>query len=211
MSDLPEGVQWRQFGGRQRLATRGDPVYGEPVDAEGWRVWDTNRSKVGALLETHGDPGFEPDSGLLYLGAATGTTVSHLADMGLLVYAVELSAYAADALLEVSRSRPRLFPIIADARHPARYAGTVEADLSWLIQDVASAEQAQIATANRRFLADDGMSMIFIKARSIDATASPSTVFADVEAELTDTYEITARVSMDTTHEDHRAIIAKVR
>ena len=211
MSDLPFGVQWKRFAGRQRLATQGEPVYGEPVDAEGWRVWDTNRSKVGALLQTYGDPGFDAHSGVLYLGAATGTTVSHLADMGLLVYAVELSAYAADALLEVSRSRPRLFPIIADARQPAQYAGTIESDLTWLIQDVASADQVQIAITNRRFLADDGMAIIFIKARSIDATAPPATVFAAVEEGLTDAYDITARVDIDQTHGDHRAIIGRVR
>jgi len=26
MTDLPEGIQHREFDGRQRLATRGDPV-----------------------------------------------------------------------------------------------------------------------------------------------------------------------------------------
>jgi rRNA 2''-O-methyltransferase fibrillarin (EC 2.1.1.-) len=211
MSDLPEGVRRRRFGDRERLATRGEPVYGEPVDAAGWRVWDINRSKVGALLHTHGDPGFDPTDRVLYLGAATGTTVSHLADMGMVIYAVELSPHVADALLAVSASRPRLFPIIADARQPSRYTGTIEGGLSWLIQDVASAQQVQVAMENRRFLADDGRAIVFIKARSIDATAAPASVFESVEAELRDTYAIIDRVEMDRTHQDHRAIIARVR
>jgi fibrillarin-like pre-rRNA processing protein len=211
MNDLPEGVRRRRFGDRQRLATQGEPVYGEPVDASGWRVWDTNRSKVGALLQTHGDPGFDQGAGVLYLGAATGTTVSHLADMGLCVYAVELSPYSADSLLAVSASRPRLFPIIADARQPAAYSDIVEGELAWLIQDVASAQQVQIAAANRRFLADDGRMLLFIKARSIDATAEPDVVFTAVEAQLAESFEITARVAMDATHRDHRALIGQVR
>jgi len=211
MSDLPEGVERRRFGDRRRLATRGEPVYGEPVDASGWRVWDTNRSKVGALLQTHGDPGFDHASRVLYLGAATGTTVSHLADMGMYVYAVELSPYAADSLLAVTASRPRLFPIIADARQPAAYSDVVEGQLAWMIQDVASAQQVQIAVANRHYLADDGQLLLFIKARSIDATAEPAAVFSAVEAQLADSFEITARVDMDATHRDHRALIGRIR
>jgi rRNA 2''-O-methyltransferase fibrillarin (EC 2.1.1.-) len=211
VSELPRGVRRRRFGERERLATHGEPVYGEPVDAAGWRVWDTNRSKVGAVLQTHGDPGFDPTDRVLYLGAATGTTVSHLADMGMCVYAIEISPYAAESLLAVSATRPRLFPIIADARRPSQYAGMVESDLSWLIQDVASAQQVQIAAENRRFLADDGRALVFIKARSIDATAAPTAVFESVETQLAETFEITHRIAMDRTHRDHRALIARVR
>ncbi len=35
---LPTGVQRRTIGGTERLATRGEPVYGEPTDGE-WRAW----------------------------------------------------------------------------------------------------------------------------------------------------------------------------
>jgi len=127
------------------------------------------------------------------------------------VYAVELSPYAADSLLAVTASRPRLFPIIADARQPAAYSDVVEGQLAWMIQDVASAQQVQIAVANRHYLADDGQLLLFIKARSIDATAEPAAVFSAVEAQLADSFEITARVDMDATHRDHRALIGQIR
>ncbi|MFP3903422.1 MAG: fibrillarin-like rRNA/tRNA 2'-O-methyltransferase, partial [Armatimonadota bacterium] len=53
---LPEGVTRRPFDGEERLATRGDPVYGEPVE-DGWRLWDARRSKLGAMLEQDVDTG----------------------------------------------------------------------------------------------------------------------------------------------------------
>src|SRR6056297_302530 len=88
--DLPEGVERRSFDGASRLATRGLPVYGEPTDGE-WRAWDPNRSKLAAMVELGFDLGMDggPDERVLYLGAASGTTVSHVADFSGPTYAVE--------------------------------------------------------------------------------------------------------------------------
>lgn len=67
----------------------GESVYGEKrvsVDNEGtnveYRVWNPFRSKLaaammGGLENTHIKPGTK----LLYLGAASGTTVSHCSDI----------------------------------------------------------------------------------------------------------------------------------
>ena len=75
-ADLPPGIDRRRFDGRERFATRGEPVYGEPQDGAGWRPWDAGRSKLGAMLELGMDVGFDGGDGVLYLGAASGTTVS---------------------------------------------------------------------------------------------------------------------------------------
>ena len=64
-------------------------VYGELVrtDEKGvrWRRWDPYRSKLAAALEAGGvSDGLEVllhAPSVLYLGAATGTTVSHVADI----------------------------------------------------------------------------------------------------------------------------------
>jgi len=61
------------------LATQGEPVYGEPV-SEGWRRWNPHRSKLGATFEKNVDTGLSGGDAVLYLGAANGTTVSHVAD-----------------------------------------------------------------------------------------------------------------------------------
>ena len=77
---LPDGVQRRAFAGEEALVTRGDPVYGEATDGE-WRRWDPRRSKLGSMLDRGVDTGFEDGDTVLYLGAAAGTTVSHVADV----------------------------------------------------------------------------------------------------------------------------------
>ena len=58
------------------------PVYGERI-LEGYRLWDPFRSKLAALLLKGRStrPVLARDAKVLYLGAATGTTVSHVSDI----------------------------------------------------------------------------------------------------------------------------------
>ena len=210
MTDLPDGIQQREFDGRQRLATRGQPVYGEPTDGE-WRCWDAGRSKLGAMLEAGIEIDLTGDEGVLYLGAASGTTVSHVADFAGPTYAVEFAPRPMGELLEVAEARKNLFPLLKDARKPDTYSHIVESDLDLLVQDVATRGQASVAVDNARFLADDGQLLLAIKARSEDVTADPETVFDEVCEELTDTYEITDRQRLDPSHDDHLGVVARKR
>lgn len=214
MSDaaLPAGVERRAFDGEERLATRGEPVYGEPTDGE-WRAWNPNRSKLGAMLELGMDAGLAggDEETVLYLGAASGTTVSHVADVSGPTYAVEFAARPARDLLEAADSRPRLFPLLADARKPETYAHVVESDVGAIVQDVATRGQARVALENRQFLADDGRLLLAVKARSEDVTREPAAVFADVREELTEGYEILESQQLDDYHADHLGIVARPR
>ncbi len=204
---LPEGVERRPIDGVDRLATRGEPVYGEPTDGE-WRAWDPSRSKLGAMLEVGMDTGLEGGEVVLYLGAASGTTVSHVADFAGPTYAVEFAPRPTRDLLSVAESRPRLFPLLKDARRPATYAHVVEADVDVLIQDVATRGQAAVANRNRQFLADDGRLLLAVKARSEDVTADPEAVFEDVKATLEREYEILEATRLEPHHDDHLAVVA---
>ena len=210
MSDLPDGIQRREFDGRQRLATRGQPVYGEPTDGE-WRCWDAGRSKLGAMLEAEMEIDLTDDEGVLYLGAASGTTVSHVADFAGPTYAVEFAPRPMGDLLDVAAARTNLFPLLKDARKPDTYSHIVESDLDLLVQDVATRGQASVAVDNARFLAEDGQLLLAIKARSEDVTAAPEAVFDAVCAELTATYEIVDRQRLDPYHDDHLGVVARKR
>ncbi len=207
---LPDGVERRQFGGIDRLATRGEPVYGEPTDGE-WRAWDPTRSKLGAMLDLEMDTGLEGGETVLYLGAASGTTVSHVADFAGPTYAVEFAARPARDLLEAADSRPRLFPLLKDARKPETYAHVVESNVDVLVQDVATRGQARVALENARFLADDGRLLLAVKARSEDVTRDPDAVFEDVQAALEDGYEILETQRLEAYHTDHLGIVARPR
>jgi fibrillarin-like pre-rRNA processing protein len=207
---LPDGVERRAFDGRDRLATRGEPVYGEPTDGP-WRLWDAGRSKLGAILELGLDTGLGGDGSVLYLGAASGTTVSHVADICGPTYAVEFAPRPARDLVEVAADRPNLFPLLKDARTPETYAHVVESDVDAVIQDVATRGQARVAARNRRFLRDDGRLLATIKARSEDVTRAPETVFADVLDGLRGRYEVLETARLDRYHDDHLAVVARPR
>lgn len=206
-SVLPEGVQRVDFGDENALATQGSPVYGEPT-SDGWRRWNPRRSKLAAMFECGISTGLEANDSVLYLGAANGTTVSHVADFAGPTYAVEFSPRPARDLVDVARERKRLFPLLKDAREPDTYAHVVERNLDALVQDVATRGQADVAAANRQFLADDGRLVLAIKARSEDVTDDPSTVFENVLDQLEQSYNVLETERLEPYHDDHLAVIA---
>mgnify|MGYP000415738919 FL=1 len=208
--DLPAGVERREINGETRLATRGPPVYGEPT-ADGWRAWDAGRSKLGGMFELGVETGLSGGETVLYLGAASGTTVSHVADFAGPTYAVEFAPRPARDLVEAAEPRDRLFPLLKDARTPNRYAHVVESNVDAIVQDVATRGQAEVAVRNRQFLADDGRLLLAIKARSEDVTADPETVFESALDRLREAYEVLETQRLDRFHEDHLGVVATPR
>ena len=210
MSELPAGVERRTVAGEERLTTEGEPVYGEPT-VDDRRVWDAGRSKLGAMLELGMDTRLQGGESVLYLGAASGTTVTHVADIAGPTYAVEFAPRPVRDLVDVAESRPNLFPLLADARKPREYAGVVESGLDCIVQDVATRGQADVANRNATFLADDGLLLAAIKARSEDVVAEPDTVFEEVRETLSECYEILETARLDRYHDDHLGIVARKR
>jgi fibrillarin-like pre-rRNA processing protein len=173
----------------QRLATKnlapGRSVYGERlIRYEGveYRLWDPYRSKLAAaILKGLKIVPIQPSHKVLYLGAASGTTASHVSDIvgekGH-VYCVEFAARAIRELTNnVSLFRPNMSPILEDARLPERYAMFVE-KVDDIYCDVAQPEQAKILADNAdMFLSREGWIMLAVKAQSIDVTKEPSEVY----------------------------------
>jgi fibrillarin-like pre-rRNA processing protein len=148
---------------------------------------------------------------VLYLGAAAGTTVGHVADFAGPTYAVEFAPRPTRDLLEVADSRPNLFPLLKDARRPESYAHVVESGLDAVVQDVATRGQAEVAVRNRQFLREDGRLVAAIKARSEDVTAAPEAVFDEAVDALSTAYEVLDRRRLDRFHDDHLAVVARPR
>ena len=182
--------------GSTHLATRnlakGHSVYGERLiqaDSEEYRVWDPYKSKLaGAILKGLPSLPILPSSRVLYLGAATGTTVSHVSDLvGIegLVYAVEFSARPVRELItNVASLRENVYPLVADARFPESYRSLLSS-VDTIYCDVAQPEQARILADNAdSFLKLKGEALLTVKARSIDSTRDPTKVFAQEAATL---------------------------
>ncbi len=150
------------------------PVYGERM-YHGYRVWDPFRSKFSALCHLGFSLDIGPSTRVLYLGAAHGTTVSHLADYAEVIYAVERAPRPVQDLLAVAERRENIIPILADASRPHRYSALIE-PVDLLYQDIAHPDQVAIAAANMRFLAPGGSMVLVLKTRSIDVCRDPAVV-----------------------------------
>ncbi|KAI5239865.1 Fibrillarin [Aureobasidium subglaciale] len=147
-----------------------------------YRVWNPFRSKIAAgILGGLQDIYMKPGSKVLYLGSASGTSVSHVADIvgptGT-VYAVEFSHRSGRDLINMATHRTNVIPIVEDARHPLKYrmlVGMVDV----IFADVAQPDQARIVGLNAHlFLKVGGGVLVSIKANCIDSTAAPEAVFA---------------------------------
>jgi len=162
-------------------------VYGERI-IQGYRLWSPRRSKLSALYHLGKGIELESHHRVLYLGAANGTTVSHVADYVEVVYAVEPAPRPMQDLMVVARRRKNIIPLMADARKPERYIPLVE-HVDIIYQDVAQPDQVKILFDNTLFLAPDGVMVFMLKPRSIDVTQSPADVAATVKGAL-NTYGI---------------------
>ncbi|CAF0965907.1 unnamed protein product [Adineta ricciae] len=198
----------------------GESVYGEKrvsVDGENqekieYRVWNPFRSKLGAaILSGVDNVHMPPGSRVLYLGAANGTTVSHVSDIvgpeGL-VYAVEFSHRSGRDLLNVAKKRTNIIPIIEDARHPHKYRiliGMVDT----IFADVAQPDQARIVALNaHHFLKNNGNFVISIKASCIDSTAQPEAVFADEVKKLqSEKLKPKEQITLEPYERDHAVVV----
>lgn len=201
----------------------GDSVYNEKritVEEENekkeYRAWNPFRSKLAAaVMGGIGEIHMKRGSRVLYLGAASGTTVSHVSDLigpeGI-VYAVEFSHRSGRDLLSVAQKRTNIVPIIEDARLPQRYrmiVGMVDV----IFSDVAQPDQARILALNaQQYLKDEGHYIISIKANCIDSTASPEAVVAsEIEKLRNDKLKPLESLTLEPYERDHTVIVGIYR
>jgi fibrillarin-like pre-rRNA processing protein len=192
---------------------RGVRVYNEQLiteDDHEYRSWNPFRSKLAAALLKGLSVSITNDSKLLYLGAATGTTVSHLSDIltNGTVYAVESSPVALTGLLRVSKERANIIPILADANHPERYQQLVP-PVDFVYQDISQRNQADILSRNiSAYLKPEGTALIMVKARSIDVALKPKQAYDLVATFLKQQhYAVKKIIELAPYEKDHAAIL----
>ncbi|XP_058082284.1 rRNA 2'-O-methyltransferase fibrillarin 1-like [Magnolia sinica] len=202
----------------------GESVYGEKRIAvqneDGtkveYRVWNPFRSKLAAaILGGVDNIWITPGSKVLYLGAASGTTVSHVSDLvgptGM-VYAVEFSHRSGRDLVNMAKKRTNVIPIIEDARHPAKYRMLVSM-VDVIFSDVAQPDQARILALNASyFLKNGGHFVISIKANCIDSTVPAEAVFAqEVKKLQADQFKPSEQVTLEPFERDHACVVGGYR
>ena len=222
--EFPE-IYWAILeDGTKRLATKnlapGRAVYGERlITFKGveYRIWDPYRSKLAAaILKGLKNVPIKPGNKVLYLGAASGTTASHVSDIvgeNGHVYCVEFSARAIRELVNnVCAFRPNISPILEDARLPERYVMLVE-KVDNIYCDIAQPEQAKILADNADlYLRKRGGIMLAIKAQSIDVTKEPSEVYKrEIETLKNRGFKIKEVIHLEPYDKAHAMIVAEFK
>ena len=204
-----------------RIATinlaKGREVYGEEMRIEDgieYRLWNPYRSKLSAaLLNGLNAMHINEGSRVLYLGAATGTTSSHVSDIvgdSGIVYCIELSERNMRELINVCDARSNMLPILGDARNTDGYKEYIE-ECDVLYQDVSAREQSEILKANSRFLKKGGFAYFIIKSQSVDVGKKPADVFDSELKNLSGVFDIVEKVHLEPYDELHLFVALKKR
>lgn len=217
MKEISQGI----FSDKGKIFTTnsrpGQKVYGEPLIKIGkkeYREWIPYRSKLAAAIKKGlKEIPLEKGIKILYLGAATGTTCSHLSDIvgeeGV-IFAVEFSERMMREFLKVCSQRKNLIPILADARKPQDYADVIEkVDLVYC--DVAQPDATEIAIRNcGEFLKPQGHLMIAIKSRSVDITKKPDQIYREEIKKIKKAgFSILKWLKLGPLEKDHAFILAR--
>ena len=191
-------------------------VYGEKLvkkDNKEYREWDPTRSKLAAaILSGLSKNPIKKGKKILYLGASTGTTVSHISDIVKdtgLIYAVELAERVIRKLVNLSDKRDNIVPLLKDARKTDEYNWLEECDILYV--DIAQSDQTQIAIRNAlKFLKPDGHLMLSVKSQSIDVTKNPKQVFKEEKEKLEDAgFSVKELINIEKYEKGHCFIMAK--
>ncbi len=217
-----ENVFYVEQEGREHFATKnlapGISVYGERLVKFGgveYRIWDPFRSKLCAsLIKKVKAMPIKKGTYVLYLGASTGTTVSHVSDIieNGIVFGVEVSARVARELIDrVAKYRKNVIPIVTDARYPQNYR-VVFRKVDVVYSDIAQPDATEITLLNvRTYLKPGGYLMLVVKARSIDPFLDAKEIVKREEQKVRDAgLEVIDTLYLDPFDKEHGMVVAKL-
>ena len=215
-----DAISYVTVNGKEHIATinllKGVTLYGEKLisrNGNEYRTWDPFRSKLAAAYIKGLHFEFSNVGNVLYLGASTGTTVSHLSDIvgqSGKIFAVESSTRVARELISnVSSKRTNVIPIIEDARKPRSYFSIYD-KMDLVYCDIAQPDQTTIASDNCKIYLKEAKPMLLvIKTRSIDVTMSPKNVISQEIKKLeSNSFEIKQKIDLEPFDKDHAMINA---
>jgi fibrillarin-like pre-rRNA processing protein len=194
----------------------GKAVYNESLIRQNnieYREWDPYGSKLSAAIMNGCRNIFlRKDDVALYLGSASGTTVSHVSDIvgkGGFVFAVDIAPRVMKDFLFNLDSRGNIASILANANHVKELVNRL-CLVDILYQDLAQRDQVEIFLKNvKMFLKKDGYCILAVKARSIDVTRQPKHIFKEVREELENHMTVIDSKLLEPYQKDHCLFICK--
>ena len=211
---------YEQEGKRRQLYTvnlvPGQSVYGERLVNESgieYREWDASKSKLAAsILKGSPNIGIRKNDVVLYLGSASGTTVSHVSDIvgnDGFIFAVDIAPRVMRDLIFLCYKRKNIAPILADANKIDLIKERISA-VDIVYQDVAQKNQIEIFLKNiELFLRNDGYALLAAKARSIGVTNQPKQIFKEIKEKLEKNMAVIDCRELEPFQKDHCMFICK--
>lgn len=194
----------------------GEKVYTEKLiqqDNTEFRQWDPKKSKLAAaILKGAPNVGIRKGDTILYLGCSTGTTCSHVSDMigqaGFL-FGLDFAPRVLRDFVFLCEKRKNMTALLEDANHPENYKERV-CQVDVIYQDIAQRNQPEIFIKNcNMFLKKQGYALLAVKARSIDVTKKPKTIFTEIRQRLEKELTIIDYRSLEPYEMDHCMFICK--
>ncbi len=202
-----------------RNSDRGNRVYGERLiqyRENEYREWDPFRSKLAAIILENPLKNFlSADITCLYLGASSGTTISHLSDIltSGIIFGIEFAERSIRQLIQNTSRRKNIIPIFADARYPDNYAKSIFSTMDIIYQDISQPNQAEIALNNcNYYLSDNGLLILAVKSQSINSIQKSEYVYAQEKTILEEGgYEVIESVNIHKYAANHSVLLVKKR
>ena len=191
-------------------SAHGKSVYGERI-IKGkncyYRLWNPWRSKLSSCMHLKLKTFPFQNKKILYLGAATGTTVSHISDISKTVWAVELSPISMSKLVALAKSRKNIYPILNDARHPEEYSIFVDSP-DIIYQDISQRDQVSIFIKNMDFFNAE-IGFLMLKTRTIDIRKKTREILKIAKRKIEENYNIVEIIDIGKYQKEHYAIVVK--
>ncbi len=189
----------------------GESVYGERVlkiNGKFFRKWIPSRSKLAAALKKNIRTFPFKNAKILYLGASTGTTVSHLSDITEdIIWAVEVSPISIYKLVALAKKRKNIVPILDDAHYPENYSVLVESP-DVIYQDISQRDQTNIFIKNMMFFKPE-IGFLMLKTRTINMREKPREVLKTEVHKIEEHFNIVEIKDISRFQKDHFVLVVK--
>ena len=147
---------------------------------------------------------------VLYLGAASGTTISHLSDVlsDSFIFSVEFSRNPFIDLFLLSKKRKNIIPIFEDAFKTHCYFKFIP-KVDFLFMDIAQKNQVEILEKNLFFVDKNTQIVLALKAKSIDVTKKNKEIYFEVRKKLEKNFKILQELNLEPYEKDHKIYLLK--
>jgi len=179
-----------------------------------YREVEASRSKLFAgIAKGVSQLGIKEGINVLYLGASHGYTASFLSDMigkqGRIL-CIDVAPRVVRDLVFVCEQRTNMAPILANCRNPSTYEEYVPELVDLVFQDIAQRDQVSIFIKNvKQFLKTGGFGILALKARSVDVSKKPSSIYKDTYRELSKEFTVGDKRDLSPIEKDHMLFVIK--